>query len=56
MGAAALLPWNTFFHRLDEGKTRLQIAEEYEVTKDLVRYRIQITGAFRLYQARQRAA
>jgi len=56
VGAAALLPWSTFFRRLDEGKTRIQIAEEYEVTEDLVRYRIQITGAFRLYQARQRAA
>jgi hypothetical protein len=56
VGAAALLPWNTFFHCLDDGKTRAQIAEEYEVTENLVRYRIQITGAFKLYQARQRAA
>ena len=56
VGAAALLPWDTFFHHLDQGKTRIEIAEEYEVTEDLVRYRIQITGAFKLYQARQRAA
>lgn len=56
VGAAALLPWSTFFHCLDQGRTRAQIAEQYEVTEELVRYRIQITGAFRLYQSRQRAA
>jgi hypothetical protein len=56
IGAAALLPWHSFFHRIDQGNTRVEIAEEYEVSEDLVRYRIQITGAYRLYQARQRAA
>jgi hypothetical protein len=56
IGAAALLPWSTFFHRINEGRTRAEIASEYEVTDELVRYRIQISGAFRLYQARQRAA
>jgi hypothetical protein len=56
IGAAALLPWESFFHRVNEGKTRSKIAQEYDVSEELVRYRIQICGAYRLYQARQRAA
>lgn len=56
IGAAALLPWQSFFRCVDAGKTRIEIAEEYEVSEDLVKYRIQICGAHRLYQARQRAA
>lgn len=56
VGAAALLPWHSFFHEINDGCTCAEIAKKYEVTDDLVRYRIQITGAFRLYKARQRAA
>jgi hypothetical protein len=56
VGAAALLPWSTFYHQIDRGKTRVEIAEEYRVSEELVRYRIQVTGAHNLYRARQRAA
>ncbi len=56
IGAAALLPWDSFYHCIDDGKTRIEIAKEFEVTEDLVRYRIQISGAFRLFKARQRVS
>lgn len=55
VGAAALLPWHSFFHCVNEGNTYREIAELYEVTEQLARYRVNITGADRLYKARQRA-
>ncbi len=54
VGAAALLPWKLFFIALNAGQTIDEIAEHREVTPDLVKYRIKITGAYRLYQARQK--
>lgn len=53
VGAAALLPWLTFFHAINSGKTIDELSEIYDVTRDLVKYRIQITGGHRLYRARQ---
>jgi hypothetical protein len=55
VGAAALLPWTTFFRALNAGTTISQLADDYDVSEQLVKYRIQITGAYRLYQARQRS-
>jgi hypothetical protein len=55
IGAAALLPWQSFFKSLNAGRTVDELAETHEVTPDLISYRIKITGAYRLYQARQRA-
>jgi hypothetical protein len=55
VGAAALLPWHSFFHQINKGGTRAKIAAQYEVSEDLVEYRIKISGAHKLYQARQRA-
>jgi hypothetical protein len=52
VGAAALLPWNTFYHMLDEGTPVPDIAETYDVTIPLVEYRIKITGATNLYRNR----
>ena len=54
VGAAALLPWVTFFPVLNVGRTIEELTEIYDVTTELIEYRIKITGAFRLYQARQR--
>jgi hypothetical protein len=54
VGAAALLPWKTFFHGLNDGRSANELAEEYDVTMDLVTYRIKITGAYPLYRSRQR--
>jgi len=54
IGAAALLPWATFFPKLNSGCDTEELAEHYDVTTDLVGYRIKITGAYHLYLARQR--
>jgi hypothetical protein len=55
VGAAALLPWASFFQAINRGATVNGLAEEYDLSEPLIRYRIQITGAHRLYQARQQA-
>lgn len=54
VGAAALLPWGGFFRAINLGRTADEVAEEYDVTAELVEYRIKIAGAFHLYKARQR--
>ena len=54
IGAAALLPWQTFFPAINAGGTIEDLADQYDVTPHLIEYRIKITGAFRLYQARRR--
>jgi len=54
VGAAALIPWLTFFPLVNSGRTIEQLADHYDVTRDLIIYRIKITGAFRVFQARQR--
>jgi hypothetical protein len=54
VGAAALLPWASFFQAINRGATVKELAEQHDLSEQLIRYRIQITGAHRLYQARQR--
>jgi hypothetical protein len=54
VGAAAMLPWRPFFAALNAGRTIQELAELHDLTPDLVGYRIKITGAHHLYQARQR--
>ena len=54
IGAAALLPWQPFFTALNGGRTIVELAEQHDLTPYLIEYRIKITGAHRLYQARQR--
>jgi hypothetical protein len=54
VGAAVLLPWQTFFKHLNAGMTAESISSMYDVTEALVQYRIKITGASKLYNARQR--
>jgi Zn-dependent peptidase ImmA (M78 family) len=53
-GAAVLLPWATFYHALNAGGSILELAERYDVTPELIKYRIKITGASKLYASRQR--
>ena len=55
VGAAALLPWASFFGDLNRGLSAEEIAIKYGVSVRLVRYRLQITGASNLYRARQSA-
>ena len=54
VGAAVLLPWSSFYHRLDSGEAPEVIAEYYDVTTQLVQYRIKIAGASNLYRSRCR--
>ena len=54
VGAAALIPWIALFPAINSGVAIDQLAERYELSDELVRYRIQITGAHKLYMARQR--
>jgi hypothetical protein len=56
IGAAALLPWPTFFPAVKDGQTIEELALGYDVSEDLILYRIKITGAYHLYQSRQRRA
>lgn len=56
VGAAALLPWPKLFSLLNAGSSVPEIAERFDVSRQLAEYRIKITGASRLYQARQRAS
>lgn len=53
-GAAALIPWTLLFGLVNQGMNIPQLAEIFEVSEELAEYRIKITGAYRLFQARQR--
>jgi hypothetical protein len=55
VGAAALIPWEAFFRGINAGRTVDELAETYELSEQLTTYRIKITGAYKLYCARQRA-
>ncbi|MFO0701993.1 ImmA/IrrE family metallo-endopeptidase [Nitrospira sp. BLG_2] len=54
IGAAALLPWKAFFYALNAGKSVEEMAEIFEVSSDLIQYRIKITGGSNLYRKRRR--
>jgi hypothetical protein len=53
VGAAALLPWQTFFKAVNVGAKIDDLAETYDVTPDLVLYRIKITGLYAVFRKRQ---
>jgi uncharacterized protein DUF955 len=53
IGAAALIPWSEFFPAVNRGKCTDELAESFDVTTELILYRIKITGAYRLYKSRQ---
>jgi len=48
-----LLPWTNFFRAVNSGSTASQIAEDFDVTEQLVEYRVKITGAYNVYRKRQ---
>jgi hypothetical protein len=56
IGAAILLPWSLFFGRTDSGRPVEELVEEFEVSQDLIRYRIKICGAPHLYKLRNGCA
>lgn len=52
IGAAVLLPWTLLFGRINTGRPVEELAEEFEVSQELIRYRIKISGAANLYKLR----
>lgn len=52
-GAAALIPWALLFGLLNQGMNIPDLAERFDVSEELTECRIKITGAYRLFQARQ---
>lgn len=53
VGAAVLLPWSFLFHRLNDGTELEELSETFDVTVQLVEYRIKVTGATALYRSRR---
>jgi hypothetical protein len=53
-GAAALIPWALLFRLLKQGIDIPELAETFDISEELAMYRIKITGAYRLFLARQR--
>jgi IrrE N-terminal-like domain len=54
VGAAALIPWQTLYPAMNAGLSLEELSQRYDVTTQLIEYRIKITGAYRFYQSRQR--
>lgn len=54
VGAAAIMPWGSFFYDLNDGMAVEEIAAKYEISTALVVYRISITGATNLHRSRQK--
>lgn len=54
VGAAAIMPWSSFFHDLNAGMSVEEIATKYGISTALVVYGISITGATNLHRSRQR--
>lgn len=54
VGAAVLLPWRLFFPMLNGGDDFDKLSEAFDVTRELVQYRIKVCGASSLYTNRQR--
>ena len=55
VGTAALLPWAHFFPLVNSGASALDLVDEFDVTRELIEYRIKIAGAYKLYCARQQS-
>lgn len=54
VGAAVLIPWRLLYPLLDAGSSVEELSEVFDVTTQLIEYRIKVCGASRLYAARQR--
>jgi hypothetical protein len=50
-GAAALVPFSTLRWFVLEGRTSLQIARHFHVSRELVEYRLKVTRLWRTYRA-----
>ena len=54
IGADALLPWPHYFELLNNGNSAASMAEHFDVSTQLIEYRIKIACASNLYWVRRR--
>ena len=54
VAAAVLLPWKALFPLLNSGTNYEELSRMFEVTKELIEYRVKICGASLLYRKRQK--
>lgn len=54
VGAAVLIPWRLFYPLLNAGRSIEELSNSFDVTPQLIQYRIKTCGASSLYAARQR--
>jgi hypothetical protein len=55
VGSAALLPWAAFFHDFNAGFSVMNLATKYQVSRELIEYRMKTSGAYKLYHARPKS-
>jgi hypothetical protein len=55
IGAATLIPYDGLRDLLQQGYAIVQIGRQYDVTSDLVEYRLKINGLWKMYQRMTRA-
>jgi hypothetical protein len=53
VGASAPIPWRVLYPLIDRVISVEELAERFDVTVQLIEYRIKVTGAYRFYQSRQ---
>ena len=51
-GAAALVPYSALRRMIDQGKTSREIARHFEVSRELVEYRIKVSRLWDLYKTK----
>jgi hypothetical protein len=56
VGAAVLLPWKSFFPLLNQGTGTEELSDCFDVSEELIKYRIKVCGATRLYLSRHKRA
>jgi hypothetical protein len=52
VGASALIPWQGLYPLVTRGIPVEELAGRFDVTPQLIEYRIKVTGAYRFYQSR----
>jgi hypothetical protein len=54
VGAAALVPYSSLRKQLLAGRTSLEIAKHFRVSRELVEYRLKVTRLWQIYRSAQR--
>lgn len=52
VGAAALVPYSALRRMVNQGKTSREIARHFEVSRDLIEYRIKVSRLWNLYKTK----